>query len=488
MTPATDLSDTLVFLPTYNEAGTVRDVYAMVRAELPDADILFIDDSSPDGTGAILDAMTGADPRLQVIHRPGKLGIGSAHRDAINMAYNRGYRLLLTMDSDLAHSPHYIREFLALSVDYPVVVGTRFEMDDSLAGWNAWRKLLTLGGHMLTRFLLGIRQDATGAFRAYRLDRIPRATFSLVRACDYAFFFESLHVLMLNGFDVGEVRIQLPPRTYGTSKMRIRDVAAGFIQLLSQAVRVRARRQLLLLPRESTACARGGGTGSGAVQAEWDRYWSGSQRAGAGIYDAVAALCRRLLIRPALDRALARSFAPGARLLHAGCGGGQADENAVSRFRVTAIDISPVALARYGSLQGRRVPIVCADLFRLPFPDGAFEGLYNLGVMEHFTSVELDRVLSELRRVLHSSGCMVLFWPPRFGFSVLVLRLVHFIRTRLLRRQARLHPAEPSLLRSRRATAELLARNGLVLEAFRFGPGDLFLQVVVVARPADGRQ
>ncbi len=241
-------SDTLVFLPTYNEAGTVGDIHGMIRAVLPDADILFIDDSSPDGTGAILDEMARSDARLHVVHRHAKLGIGGAHRDAIAWAYDRGYATLITMDADFAHSPRYITDFIAAGSRYPVVVGTRFELEKSLSEWNPWRRCLTHTGHFLTRALLGIDHDATGAFRLYRLASIPREVFALVRSRDYAFFFESLHLLVLNGIAVGEVPIDLPARTYGSSKMRLGDVFLGTLALFRHAVRARFRRRRVVLP------------------------------------------------------------------------------------------------------------------------------------------------------------------------------------------------------------------------------------------------
>ncbi len=470
-------SDTLVFLPTYNEVGTVRTVHGMIRDVLPDADILFVDDSSPDGTGAILDDLARSDARLHVVHRPGKLGIGSAHQDGIAWAYDRGYATLITMDSDLAHSPRYITAFIDAASQFPVVVGTRFQIKESLAEWPVWRLCLTHTGHFLTRALLGIDQDATGAFRLYHLTAIPREIFAIVRGRDYAFFFESLHVLVLNGIAVGEVPIDLPARAYGASKMRMQEVILGTLKLFGHAARARFRRRSMVLPPPPRSAPDGSNS-----KESWDRYWRTNGGNPANIvYGKIAGLVRKYVIKRCLDRFLARHFTPGATLLHAGCGGGQIDDDAVRRFRVTAIDISSVAVTRYAAGHGGKAGIVHADLLALPITDGAFDGLYNLGLMEHFTEPDIDRLLTEFRRVLKPDGKVLFFWPVRYGLSVQALKFVHLGLNSVLRCGVQLHPAEPSLLSGRADVAEKLARNGLTLREFYFGPRDAFCQAIVVA-------
>ena len=128
---------TLVMIPTYNESENVEIIASGVLSTGLDVDLLFVDDGSPDGTGVILDRLARECPRLQVLHRPGKLGIGSAHKAGIRWAYQHGYTRLLTMDSDLSHSPSDIPRLLAASDDIDVVVGSRFVEANSLEGW-AW--------------------------------------------------------------------------------------------------------------------------------------------------------------------------------------------------------------------------------------------------------------------------------------------------------------------------------------------------------------
>ena len=218
---------TLLFIPTYNESENVERLHDQIGALGLDIDILFMDDGSPDGTGEILDRVAARAPRTTVVHRPGKLGVGSAHRAGIRYAYAKGYTTLVTMDSDFTHSPARIVEFLGHAHDSDVVLGSRFLRAESLAGWSPTRTFLTHLGHFLTRTLLRIPFDATGGFRVYRLDRIERRLFDLTSSDGYAFFFEILFMLCRAGAVVKELPIDLPKRFYGHSKMKRSDVVAS---------------------------------------------------------------------------------------------------------------------------------------------------------------------------------------------------------------------------------------------------------------------
>src|SRR5437868_1153227 len=198
-----------------------------------DADILFMDDSSPDGTGQVLDELAARLPRVRVIHRAGKLGIGSAHMEGIELAYASGYDRLLTLDCDFTHNPLLIPQFLEQSAEFDVVVGSRFLAKNSLSEWPLLRRVLTNTGHLLMSNLLGVSQDATGAYRIYDLKKIPVEVFRLVRARGYAFFFESLFVIHRNGFSIGQIPMNLGARAAGASKMTVREVRRSTATLMT---------------------------------------------------------------------------------------------------------------------------------------------------------------------------------------------------------------------------------------------------------------
>ena len=245
---------TLLFIPTYNERENAGRIYEQLSALKLDIDLLFLDDNSPDGTGQILDGFAAQNPRVHVIHRSGKLGIGSAHQTAIRWAYEHAYPILITMDCDLTHPPEHVPEFLAQANDFDVVLGSRFMRDESLADWNLFRKFLTYLGHFLTRYVLRVPYDATGAFRLYRLDRINPGAFALVESASYSFFFESLYVLCLAGVRVKEVPITLPKRTYGHSKMQLKDVIGSLRRLIALSLRsFHYKAALRTLPRPAAA-------------------------------------------------------------------------------------------------------------------------------------------------------------------------------------------------------------------------------------------
>jgi dolichol-phosphate mannosyltransferase len=227
---------TVIAIPTYNEGDNARRMCEEIHELGIDTDLLFVDDASPDGTGEVLEAIKPRFPRLIVQHRPGKLGIGSAHAEMILWAYDHGYETLVTLDCDFTHSPRDIPKMLEAVEGYEVSIGTRFVREDSLPGWTAARKALTRGGHFLTSKFLGMPFDASGAFRVYDLTRVPRGLFELIRATGYAFFFESLFILARNGMRIHEIPIVLPSRESGSSKMSLVEIGRWGGRLVSLSV------------------------------------------------------------------------------------------------------------------------------------------------------------------------------------------------------------------------------------------------------------
>jgi dolichol-phosphate mannosyltransferase len=467
----------LVFIPTYNEAENVGPLCDRILAQNLNADILFMDDHSPDGTGKVLDELAAKHPGITVIHRSGKLGVGSAHFQGIQWAYDHGYQTLITMDCDFTHPPEKLGEVLALRDDYDVVVGSRYMQRHSLQGWNLLRKFLTWSGHALTVSLLGMPHDATGALRLYRLDRIPRYAFDVVQSRGYSFFFESLYVLFANRVKIGEFPIALPPRTYGHSKMSWREVFRSVNQLLS----VYATK--LVHPEKLQFCEPFGR--DDAVPADpqdWDTYWKNAKGGGGVVYDIIAAFYRKFIIRPALNQFVKAYFPANARVLHAGCGSGQVDADIRHHVKITGLDISLNALNLYRRNNRSHCRVLHGSIFDLPMADGELDGVYNLGVMEHFTPEEIHRILREFTRVLRPGGRMVIFWPPEFGASVSFLKCVKWFLEKVLRRKnVSFHPDEITRVQSRKHVVRFFEANGLRVLRYYFGPKDMFTQCAIVA-------
>lgn len=467
---------TLIFIPTFNERDNVRPMCEQILALRLDADLIFLDDDSPDGTGAILDALAREHARVKIVHRSGQRGVGGAHLAGIALAYAEGYERLVTLDCDFTHSPALIPVFLDRSETADVVLGSRYMQKESLPGWTLLRKSLTMTGHALTKTMLGMSQDATGAFRVYNLRTIPRELFDLVQSTGYAFFFESLLVLSRNGCKIAELPIALPARTYGSSKMSLAEVRRSvttlmtlFLQDQTDPTRFRLQKPPASIDPELVD------------PQNWNEYWDKKNGKTTAAYDVIATIYRNAVIRRRLESTLKAEFAQSSKLLHAGCGSGQVDGNLHRHADITAIDISPSALGIYRRENPDAAEIRHASIFDLPFENATFDGAYNLGVVEHFDHEELKRAFSEIHRVLKPGGKLVIFWPHARATSVIVLNSAHFVLNNVLHKNIRLHPPEFSLVHSREEASELLASGGFELKSYQFGAKDLFVQAVVVA-------
>jgi len=469
----------LIFVATYNEAENVEALFQQIRQLDLGADILFLDDNSPDGTGSIIDRIAEEHDWVHCIHRSGKLGIGSAHLAGIAWAYAQGYQTLVTMDCDFTHSPDRILDFLAHTDEHEIVVGSRYMQAGSLRTWNLFRKTLTNVGHLLTTNLLCMPYDATGAFRLYRLDRIPAGVFGMVYSSSYSFFFESLYVCWRNGARIYEIPIELPARTYGSSKMAWRDAMYSTFLLAHLFVRNRIDPRALLYAEPFDTSGQLEPT---AAEREWDAYWSEKKKPGALVYDLIAAFYRKFIIKPSLNYFARKYFSPRAEVLHAGCGGGQVDTDIAGNLRISALDISWQALSMYRKHQPQSERLIYGSILEIPAPDSTFDGVYNLGVMEHFSEEEIHRILTEFYRVVKPGGKIILFWPPSFGLTVRVLAAAHWVLRRIGKSEIKLHPDEITHVRSRRQVRAYLAAAGFSLVNVHFGWRDLFTQVVVIGQ------
>lgn len=468
----------LIFTPTYNESGNIEELVRQIYALGLSADMLVIDDGSPDGTADRVEQMKPRYPGLSLLQRGSKRGIGSAHLTALRYAKDKGYGQLVSLDADFSHRPTDIPRLIAMSADKDVVIGTRFESSESLSEWNVFRKSVTHFGHFLTKTLLRLPYDASGGLRVYNLDRIPVALIGAIESRDYEFFFESLALMHVYGLTIGEVPIVLPSRAYGHSKMRLGHAVRGVTRLLRLSIKLaRGRRRVL-----ETLTADAARPDFQGMRGAWDTYWAGKSHAHVerSVYDVFARFYRNYLIKPSLNRVIKGNFGPKAHLLHAGCGGGEVDADVVNYAAITALDISPNAIELYKQRHGEVVETMVGDIFDLSKAERKFDGVYNLGVMEHFSEEQIRMILRQFNTCLNRGGKIVLFWPPVFGLSVIALKIIHFVLNGILRRNIALHPPEPTKVRSRRQVTALLEASGFAFERMSFGIRDAFTYVIVI--------
>ena len=211
---------TLVIIPTYDERENVQAIARAIHEEVPEVDLLFVDDASPDGTGPLVDAMAAADRRVQVLHRTGKLGLGTAYLEGFRRGLAGGYDLLVEMDADFSHDPCYLPEMLRRARSADVVVGSRYVAGGGTENWGLGRRLISRGGGLYARAVLGLPiRDLTAGFVCYRRRVLEALDLGAVTSQGYGFQIEMKFRVVRAGFRVEEMPILFVDRRVGQSKM-----------------------------------------------------------------------------------------------------------------------------------------------------------------------------------------------------------------------------------------------------------------------------
>jgi dolichol-phosphate mannosyltransferase len=223
----------LIVTPTYNERYNLP---VFVRATLevaPGAHLLVVDDASPDGTGEVADELAKNDPRISVLHRPGKMGLGTAYVQAFERGLAQGYRWFFEMDADLSHDPNYLPAFFeAFEAGADVVVGSRNIPGGGVEGWGPGRHVLSKGGSLYSRLILGVPvKDLTTGYKAFTAEALRTIDLASVRSNGYSFQIETTYRALLRGLRVKEVPIVFVDRRAGESKMSRRIFAEAVMMV-----------------------------------------------------------------------------------------------------------------------------------------------------------------------------------------------------------------------------------------------------------------
>ena len=209
-----------VIIPTYNERDNIEIITSRVRGAVPDADLLIVDDNSPDGTGEIADKLAGEDSHVHVLHRAGKAGLGAAYIAGFRWALELDYGAMVEMDADGSHQPEELPSLLNALAHADLVLGSRYVPGGAVLNWARSRELLSRGGNTYTRLMLGLKlKDATGGYRAFRASTLRRIDLDEVDSQGYCFQIDLARRTIRAGLTVTEVPITFVERERGASKM-----------------------------------------------------------------------------------------------------------------------------------------------------------------------------------------------------------------------------------------------------------------------------
>ncbi len=234
----------LVVLPTYNEAANIEEVLRRLHSASPGAQVLVVDDSSPDGTADVAEQVGEELGVVEVLRRPAKSGLGSAYRDGFKQGLINGFDVMVEMDSDLSHDPAVLPSLLAaVEEGADLAIGSRYVPGGSIPDWSWYRRALSRWGNRYAAFVLGIQvADATSGFRAYRSQALAEIDFHTVRADGYGFQIEMAHRVIATGGSVTEIPISFTDRIRGTSKMSSWIVVEALVLVTWWGVRDRVLR------------------------------------------------------------------------------------------------------------------------------------------------------------------------------------------------------------------------------------------------------
>jgi len=215
-----DPSKALIIIPTYNESENIRQLITEIHNQVNNIHILFVDDSSPDGTADIIKKIQIDNPNIHLLTRPGKMGLGSAYLTGFKYGLGKGYDYLFEMDADFSHNPKEIPNFLKAIADYDLVLGSRYIKGVNVVNWPLSRLLLSYYANMYSRIVTGLPvRDATGGFKCFRSEVLKSIDFTKIKSNGYAFQIELSFKAWKNGFKIKEIPIIFVDRVAGVSKL-----------------------------------------------------------------------------------------------------------------------------------------------------------------------------------------------------------------------------------------------------------------------------
>jgi dolichol-phosphate mannosyltransferase len=232
----------VIVMPTYNERQNLEIIVGRIREATPDADLLVVDDNSPDGTGDLADKLAEKDPHVQVMHRTEKAGLGRAYVAGFNWALDGGYDLIVEMDADGSHRPEDLPKLLATVEEADAVIGSRYVPGGTVVNWPKSREFLSKGANLYNRIMLGVQvRDATGGFRVYRAATLRKINLNGIESAGYCFQIDMTLRVLQAGMTITEVPITFVERERGASKMSRTVILEAFTRVARWGISARLR-------------------------------------------------------------------------------------------------------------------------------------------------------------------------------------------------------------------------------------------------------
>src|ERR1700744_248579 len=230
----------VIVMPTYNERQNLEIIVGRIRDSVPDADLLVVDDNSPDGTGDLADKLAEKDSRVQVMHRTEKAGLGRAYVAGFTQALGDGYDLIVEMDADGSPRPEDLPKLLSAAAHADAVIGSRYVPGGTVVNWPKSRELLSSGANLYTRLMLGVRvRDATGGFRVYRAQTLRKIGLDGIQSAGYCFQVDMTLRVLQAGLSITEVPITFVERERGASKMSRSVILESFTRIAQWGISAR---------------------------------------------------------------------------------------------------------------------------------------------------------------------------------------------------------------------------------------------------------
>ncbi len=218
----------LVILPTYNEGQNLPRIVPQILSQDPRLEILVVDDNSPDGTGRLANDLAGVNPRVHVLHRARKEGLGRAYLAGFGWGLERGFDLMFEMDADFSHDPKFLNDLIAAAASADLVLGSRYKTGVNVINWPMSRLLLSYGANLYARWITGMPlSDSTGGFKCFRREVLAALPLEKIRSNGYAFQIEMSYRAWKKGFRLAEIPIVFTDRVEGSSKMSKSIVREG---------------------------------------------------------------------------------------------------------------------------------------------------------------------------------------------------------------------------------------------------------------------